>query len=207
MTWASRSMAWFPAVILALTVTCVVLGAVWDPRAWLGVPAALYALPLLAFRVHQRFAPVRPGVSRLRGASYDPWWGSQQIQWVYLAFPALEALLRAVPGAFSWWLRAWGARVGRGVYWTPSLTVGDRSLLDIGDGALFGYGVALTAHVVVPTDGGDLLAIVRPVRVGAGAFVGAGVVLGPGAVVAEGEVVAAGTARAGVRLTSRQTAT
>jgi acetyltransferase-like isoleucine patch superfamily enzyme len=77
-------------------------------------------------------------------------------------------------------------------------------LLEIGEGALFGHGVAITAHVVVPTDGGELLAIVRPVRVGAGAFVGAGVVLGPGAVVAAAEVVPAGSARAGVRLSAGQ---
>ena len=205
MTTASRLMSWFPAAVIALALLAAVCGVVVDARAWLGGPGALDVRPVVADRLHQRFAPLRPGVHRLRAPAYNAWWGTQQIQWIYLAFPALEALLRAVPGVFSWWLRAWGARIGRGVYWTPTLTVGDRGLLDVGDGALFGYGVAISAHVVQPSDGGELLALVRPVRVGAGAFVGAGVVLGPGAVVAQGEVVPAGTVRAGVTITARRT--
>ncbi|MFM2163270.1 MAG: hypothetical protein RLZZ383_2782 [Pseudomonadota bacterium] len=204
MTGWSRCLLFFPALVLGLALASAGVGLFLAPWGWLGVPVSLYGVPLVAYRLHQRWVPMRPGVSRLRAPRYNPWWGTQQIQWVYLAFPALEAALRAVPGAFSLWLRAWGAKVGRGVYWTPTLTVGDRGLLEIGEGALFGHGVAITAHVVVPTDGGELLAIVRPVRVGAGAFVGAGVVLGPGAVVAAAEVVPAGSARAGVRLSAGQ---
>jgi hypothetical protein len=200
MTWASRGMAWFPALVLAAAAGAfAAFVAAPSVVTALGVPLALYGLPLAAWRAHQRWAPLREGVSRLRGSAYDPWWGGHQIQWIYLAFPALEAALRAVPGLFSWWLRAWGSTVGHGVYWTPGLTIADRSLLVVGDGAIFGHNVAISAHVVQPTDGGDLLRVVRAVRVGAGAFVGAGAVLGPGAVVADGVTVPAGSAWVGGR--------
>jgi acetyltransferase-like isoleucine patch superfamily enzyme len=73
-------------------------------------------------------------------------------------------------------------------------------MLDIGEGAVFGYGVRISGHIVKPTaDGQDLLCVVRAVRVGAGAFVGAGVVLGPGAQIEEGAVVDAGTSVVGTR--------
>ena len=89
--------------------------------------------------------------------------------------------------------------MGRQVYWTPAITVADRSLLDIGDHVIFGHEVRLSSHIIRPTRDDDLLCIVRPVRIGTGAFVGAGVVLGPGAVVQPGELVAAGTIRTGGR--------
>lgn len=38
-----------------------------------------------------------------------------------------------IPGIFSCWLRLWGAKVGRDVYWTTRLEIADRSLLEIGD--------------------------------------------------------------------------
>jgi acetyltransferase-like isoleucine patch superfamily enzyme len=107
----------------------------------------------------------------------------------------LESALRAVPGLYSAWLRAWGARIGVGVYWTPTITVADRSLLQIDDHVVIGERFAASSHIIKPThDGTDLLLVVRSVRVGAGAFVGAGVVMGPGASVPAGAFVPSGTA-------------
>jgi acetyltransferase-like isoleucine patch superfamily enzyme len=200
MTWRSRAMAWFPALVIAAALLGLA-AFVASPGVGTALlaPAALYGLPLAAWRLHQRAWPLREGAGLLRGAAYDAWWGGHQIQWVYLAFPSLEAALRAAPGLYSAWLRAWGSAIGRDVYWTPGLTIADRSLLVVGDGAIFGHGVAISAHVVKPTDGGDLLRVVRGVRVGAGAFIGAGAVLGPGAVVEDGAVVPAGAAVLGGR--------
>lgn len=198
MTPLSRALALFPAVVLG----CAALALLWlvsspGPAPGLALVASLYGLPLAAFHLHQRFHPVQPGVSRLDRPVYDPWWGSHQIQWVYLAFPALEAALRAVPGLFSLWLRAWGSEVGARVYWTPRLEIADRSLLVVGDGVLFGQGARLTAHVIKPTRDGGLLCVVRPVRIGDGAFIGAEAVLGPGTTVAPGALVPAGSAHLG----------
>jgi hypothetical protein len=194
MTPLSRMMALFPAILLGL-VAADLLWLIFAPGILpvLGLPLLLYGLPLACFRLHERLHPVTQGRTNLAGADYSAWWGGHQLQWIYLAFPALETVLRAVPGLFSAWLRAWGSTIGDGVYWTPELTIADRSLLQIGDGVIFGQRVALTAHLIKPADGGKLHCIVRKVVVGERAFVGAGSTLGPGAVIAPGSLVPTGT--------------
>jgi serine acetyltransferase len=195
MSLASRLLLWFPALHLA----AALVAAAWFVVApgWLAalaLPAAVYGLPLVAWRVHQRAAPLREGVSRLVSGPYSPWWGSHQLQWWFIAAPALEEALRAVPGLFSLWLRAWGADVGAGVYWAPGLMLADRPLLTVGDRAVFGHGVQISAHIIKPTDEGrDLLCVVRRVRIGERAFLGAACRLGPGVVVGPGVLVAAGS--------------
>jgi hypothetical protein len=195
MSLASRLLLWFPALHLAATL----LAIAWFVAApgWataLAAPAAVYGLPLAVWRVHQRLAPLREGVSRLVSGPYSPWWGSHQLQWWFIAVPALEEALRAVPGLFSLWLRAWGAQVGAGVYWAPGLVLADRPLLEVGDRVVLGHGVQISAHIIKPTDEGrDLLCVVRRVRVGDGAFLGAACRLGPGVVVGAGVLVAAGS--------------
>jgi hypothetical protein len=188
-TLRSRLLSWFPALHLA----GLVAAAGWllaAPGAGAAAALALwtYALPVAAFRVLHRMAPLVEGVSRLDGPRFSPWWGGHQLQALFLAWPALEAILRLVPGLFSLWLRAWGSHVGRGVYWTPRLEVTDRSLLDVGDGVIVGQGVGLYAHVVTPRPDG-LLLFVRRITIGAGAFVGAGARIGPGVRVDPGAVV------------------
>ena len=73
--------------------------------------------------------------------------------------------LRGSP-VWSWYLRANGARVGRGVY-VNSLKVGDHNLLEIGDGAVIGSDAHVSGHVV---EHGRLLT--GRVRIGARAVVG-----------------------------------
>ena len=197
MTWQSRLVALFPALMvvgmLGLVVTVArAPSAAAAALALLGLLAWTYLVPPLMYRLHDRLWPLRTGGSRLVGGGYSPWWGGHQLQLVYYALPWLEALLRLVPGVYSAWLRLWGSRVGRGVYWTPAVELGDRALLDIGDGVVFGHRAVVFGHVIKPRRG-NLLLVVKKVTVGAGAFVGAGVVLAPGAVVAPGAFVEAGT--------------
>jgi acetyltransferase-like isoleucine patch superfamily enzyme len=195
MTIASRILALFPAFVVVTTLTAVVVfllaPGVFTAAA---IPATIYGLPLAAHRVHAARHPVGRSVEKLVSSDYSPWWASHQFQWVFIAFPVLETLLRAVPGLFSLWLRAWGAQVGRGVYWTPTLTVLDRGLLEIGDHVVFGHRVSLSSHIIRPTKrGDDLLCVIQPIRIGSGAFIGAGSVLGPGTVVGAGTLVEAGS--------------
>lgn len=193
MTWLSRLMALFPALVVAGALALIGL-AVWcaQPLLLLAAIAFVYLGPLLAYRLHDKLWPLRTGGSHLVGAKYSPWWGGHQIQLVFYAFPWLEAALRLVPGLYSAWLRAWGSTVGQQVYWTPAVEIGDRALMVIGDGVVFGHRVAAFCHVIKPRKG-NMLLVVRKVTVGSGAFVGAGVVLAPGAVVAPGAFVEAGT--------------
>lgn len=186
MTLLSVLLSWFPAVVLlaaAVSFICLCL--------FPGVPAALallfslYGFPVLVYRLHQWAYPVKEGISYLQGNQYSPWWGSHQIQAIYLAFPALEALLRLIPGAFSLWLRLWGSRVGCRVYWTPTIEIADRGLLEIGDRVIFGHQVGLYPHAVKPRKQ-DLMLYVKRIKIGSDVFLGAWCHLGPGTVVSDG---------------------
>lgn len=178
MTPASWLFAFVPALFLAAIAVSVYFKSV------LGVFVVVFLVPPLLHRT----LPLKPGVYDLKERRFNAWWASHQLQLLFIAVPALEALLRCVPGLYSAWLRLWGSRVGAGVYWTPRMEVLDRGLLEVGDGVVFGHKVELYGHTVMPKQ--ERLALyVNRVRVGAGAFVGAGSRLAPGVVVAEGAVV------------------
>lgn len=186
MTLRARLFGLFPAVWMLAVLACALL-LVTLP----GLPSLLllgfmvYLLPVLCFRVHDAIWPLVEGRSRIDAPGYSPWWGGHQFQVMYSAFPALEAALRLVPGLYSAWLRLWGSRVGRRVYWTPLAEITDRSLLDIGDGAVFGHRVACYGHLIKRRHD-RLILYVRRIRIGMGVLLGAGSRLGPGARIDDG---------------------
>jgi hypothetical protein len=189
MTLLSNILAFFPAlVILAAGVSVYWLCVVPGIFSILAIVLSLYGLPLLAYHLHNYFYPIADGISYLRGDNYSPWWGSHQIQSIYIAFPALETLLRLIPGAFSAWLRLWGAQIGQGVYWTPHLEIADRSLITIGDRVVFGYQVALCSHVIKPKKD-NLMLYVKKIQIGDDVFVGAGSRLSAGTEIKAGTFV------------------
>ncbi len=186
MTLTARLMYLLPPAHLACMLTAA-LGVAASPGllSLMGLLATIYLLPLVLFRLHDLRWPLLEGRSSLLGEGYNPWWGSSQLQWTFVTFPALEAALRMVPGLFSVWLRAWGSQVGRGVIWTPQLSLMDRNLLVIGDHAVFGHHVGLSAHLVASRDG-DLELVIARIHVGRGAMVGANTWLAPGATLGAG---------------------
>lgn len=173
-----RLMAAWPWILLVLVVASGTFVGAW------AAVAVIYLLPPALHRLHGWRFPLREGAHALVGAGYVPWWGSHQLQLPFIAFPALEAILR-VTGLYSPWLRLWGASVGRGVYWTPLVEITDRSLLEIGDGVIVGHKCGFYAHAVKPARG-SLYVFLKRIRVGSGAFLGAGSGFGPGAVVEAG---------------------
>jgi hypothetical protein len=181
-----RACALFPALHLA-AIAAALLALLRDPSpATLGLLlAAVYLLPVAAYRLLGWRHPLREGVSCLDEPRFSPWWGGHQVQALFIAAPPLEGVLTLVPGLFSLWLRLWGSRVGRGVYWTPRVEIADRGLLDIGDGAIVGHKVEMYAHVVRRRRG-RLVLHVRRIVIGRGAFLGAGTRLGPGVRIADG---------------------
>lgn len=181
MSPAGRLLTFFPALVIACAAACVVAAIVTRSPLWLlALLFSIYGLPLLVFRAINLIRPLREGRSYLDGPRYSPWWGSHNIQRLYIAFPPLESLLQLIPGAFSLWLRLWGSRVGKRVYWTPRVEIADRSLLDIGDDVVFAHKVECYAHAIKPRRG-RLILYVRRIRIGSRVFVGAGTRIGPGA--------------------------
>ena len=193
MTFLSTILLFFPTFILILTGTAIVYLA-YSPNIFsiMAVLLSIYGLPLLVYRLHQWVFPVQEGISYLRGNEYSPWWGSHQIQVIYIAIPVFEAMLRLIPGAFSCWLRLWGAKVGRDVYWTPGLEIADRGLIEIGDRVVMGHRIAISSHIIKPRKQ-NLMLYVKKVKIGNDVFLGAGCILAPGVVIRDATFLAMAT--------------
>ncbi len=186
MTAFGRIISFYPALILSLTA----LDIFWfAARPSVIQPALLivivYLLPPATFRLHNLFFPVRDRLSNLSERRYSPWWGAHQIQLLFIALPQLEALLRLVPGLYSAWLRVWGSKVGRKVYWTPNVEITDRHLLEIGDRVVVGHKTKFLGHAIKPKDG-EMILYTRVITVGNDVFIGAGSRIGPGAKIGDG---------------------
>ena len=193
MTFLSRLLLFFPALVIGISglffgLLFVASNELEALLCLLLIGLTLYGLPLLAYRLHNQLYPITEGVSYLQGKAYSPWWGSHQIQLIYIAFPWLETLLRLVPSMFSVWLRLWGADVGRQVYWAPGLEIADRGLLSVGDRAIIGHRVGLYAHVIKPKRK-DLMLYVKRIHIGSDSFIGSASRIGPGVVIKSGDYV------------------
>lgn len=186
MTAMGRAVSFYPTLILSLTGATIIWFAYRPSPVQ---PAALifvvYLLPPMTLRIHELFFPLREGLSKLSDPKYSPWWGAHQIQVIYIALPQLEALLRLVPGLYSFWLRLWGSRVGRKVYWTPNIEITDRSRLEIGDRVVFGHKCKLLGHAIKPK-GDEVILYMRAIKIGNDVFIGAGSRIGTGAVISDG---------------------
>lgn len=186
MTFLSLVLSCFPALVMVGAIGSFLYLCAFPGLLSLGVVLfVLYGVPVLVYRLHALIFPIQEGISYLGGKTYSPWWGSHQIQAIYITFPALEAFLRLIPGVFSFWLRLWGSKVGQNAYWTPGLEIADRGLLEIGDRVIFGHQVGLYSHVIKPRRR-NLMLYVKRVKIGNDVFLGAWSHLGPGTTVSDG---------------------
>ncbi len=183
MSPVNRLFSYFPLLITIAAISALGVFAAW-PNGWSGALVAfvIYLLPPMVLRIMLRWAPLKPGIIAISHRRFCSWLASHHIQAFYDALPYLESLLRVIPGFYSMWLRMWGSRVGYGVEWAVRMDVLDREMMEIGNRVVFAREVELSAHVRQKVETG-LRVLVRPVRVGAYAFIGAGSRMGPGAVV------------------------
>lgn len=194
MTLRGKLITLFP--LFTLTLAALSLGLIGKRSYLLGFICALtviYLLPPLVFRIHQWIAPIALGMTRISGPDYSPWWGTHQIQLLFIAIPQLESFLRLIPGFYSAWLRLWGAKIGHSVYWTPRVEIIDRSLIEIGNQVLIGHHVILVSHVIDQSKSKGQILYVKPIKIGNGCFIGAGSVISPGCEIADGAKLDAGT--------------
>jgi acetyltransferase-like isoleucine patch superfamily enzyme len=192
MTWASKIFTLFPTLHIGLILSSVLFFALYPSvRSLALIISTIYLFPLACFRLLNLVTPIREGKSDILAKQFSPWWAGHQIQSLFISVPSLEAVLRMIPGAFSLWLRLWGSRIGKKVYWTPGTVHYDRNLLEVGDGVVFGERSLSVCHVISPKKNSAELTIAK-VRLGAGAFVGAACVLSPGVTMEPKSFVKAG---------------
>lgn len=108
----------------------------------------IYILPPLLFRVLHLFYTFEPGGYRLSDKELLIWWYGAQLQLLFARLPFLEELLRIPPFVYSAWLRLWGAKIGKLVYWSPRIEILDRNLIEIGDRTVVGYGAKFSSHLI-----------------------------------------------------------
>src|SRR3984957_14888072 len=181
---------WFPILHLVL-IAFTSIQFIQQPGfvALLELVAAIYLLPLILFRLYSLKYPVKPGRWNLKAAGRNDWWVGHQLQMIYAVMPTFEALLRLLPGAYSAWLRLWGSKVGKRVYWTPNVEIIDRQFLRIGDDVIFGHRVICTCHAVTKKPTGELILLVRWINIGSDVFIGALARIGPGVRIPASKVV------------------
>ena len=169
-----------PLLHAAATIACFL-----SPYPWLA-PAVLYLAPLIPGRILRETLRSSPPEIAIGSSTFLRWWACFQCQVLFLRFPALEELLRLLPGMYSLWLRLWGSRIGSLTYWAPGTIILDRGFLEIGDKVVFGAGVRINPHVM---ENNSLL--LAPVKIGDDAMIGGYSLLTAGTEIAADEATRA----------------
>ena len=183
-------LGYLPFLHLAAVIALTVLGSLGYVRfGWAWSLAVLYVLPPMVVRTATWLGGARPqGRFDVNSSAFLKWWFAAQWQIIFNRLPFLEELLRMWPGIYSLWMRLWGARVGKFVYWSPGVRVLDRQLLQVGDRVVFGAGVRLNGHVLLPNDSGTMELAVGTISIGSDTLVGGYSLLLAGVQVEGGQV-------------------
>lgn len=178
---------------LHIIIILVTLFVPWAGLGWRtgGAVALLYLLPPVVARCILKIWPIREGIIQMPSRDYFIWWILLNLQVVFCRLSFLEELMRLVPGAYGVWLRLWGSKIGRFIYWAAGLQILDRSFLDIEDGVVFGAGVRLNPHVVARNDSGQMELLLATVHLGKRSFIGGYALLTAGTRVADDESIRA----------------
>ncbi len=159
-------------VVMVLTVATLPAAEHWSHWTWCLAPVALLLVPPIVVRVLLTVRPLPTSDIAIGSNAFMVWWLSSQWQALFNRLPWIEEGMRLVPGLYSLWLRLWGSRVGKLVYWTPGLRVLDRSLIHVGDRVAFGFGVNISPHIIMPNKERILVLRVAAVRIGEDSVVG-----------------------------------
>jgi hypothetical protein len=186
MTLFGRISTYFPLLHILLLIFSLA-GFVLDPglTALIAILVIAYLLPPLLLRLYSLKYPPEPGKWILNRPERCDWWIAHQLQLSYAVVPLLESLLRLIPGAYSSWLRLWGSKVGKNIYWTPRVEILDRHMMVMGNNIVFGHRVVCCSHIINQKQNGDLVLILQPVNIGSDSLIGAGAHLGPGVQIPE----------------------
>lgn len=147
----------------------------------------VYLLPPILYRILSKIIPVTIGKSTL-GPNQAPsgWMVAHRLQLTYHIFPFIEGILNSLPGIYTNWLRLWGCKIGRMVYWAPDVRVYDRTHLNIGDNTFIG-GAMLSCHIGTPDGKGNTQLYFSPIKIGSNCFISTQCNIGPGSVINDKE--------------------
>ena len=180
MTFLSKIFTLFPCVHLFMIIYSIMCFSLNPSKKGITfIFLSIYFFPLICFRALTLITPTKEGVSDILSKKFSPWWAGHQIQLLLITLPWLEDILKTIPGCYSFWLRLWGSKIGKNIYWTPGTINYDRNLLEIGDNVIMGEKVITSGHIITPQRGKGLLKVAR-VCIGKRSFIGAFSMLAPG---------------------------
>jgi hypothetical protein len=181
MTWGGKIVSMFPIIYFFVSFSWIYkMFLHFEHLDFLILIGIIYLFPLITHRIHFYFFPFSDGYWVLSEKKYNPWWASHMFQYPFIAIPWLESLIHFFPGLYSMWLRAWGSKVGKDVFWTPRIEIVDRGLMVIGDKVIFGHISGFCSHMVADIDGKPSL-VIKKIIIGDKVFIGADSQMGPGA--------------------------
>ena len=163
-------------ISLALVVTCIPGNLV--SRFLVGVVWLLLLPPLLARLVLKAGLPT--GEIAVPSETFFRWWTTWQLQAVFNRLTWIEEFLRIIPGAYSAWLRLWGANIGQLTLWSPGVRIFDRPLLDIGDDVVLGIDTRIVGHFGGLDADGRSTFTLGLITIGDRCVIGASALLAPG---------------------------
>lgn len=175
--------AFFPLLHSFLSIFFCILAFKLHSFFWFVSIFNIYLLPPFLWRLLQLNFTLVEGsqVIGVKSKHTSMWFISYWLQYSYMVFPFFERALMLIPGLYSQWLRIWGSKIGKNVYWHPRVTILDRMGLQIGDWVSFGDQVYLSCHLVRRKNGVMTL-LYRPISIGHKVLVGFSSHLGPGTV-------------------------
>lgn len=160
----------------------------------LAAMATPYLFPLICYRILTFIYPIKEGASYIgiNEKKFSPWLFSLRLQQIYIVFPIFERLLFFLPGIYAIWLRMWGSKIGKNVFFVPNIIVHDRGFLELGDNIVFGDRAYLSSHFLEVRNG-RFMVYLKKVTIGSNVFIGAMSHLGPGTKISPNTKVPAGT--------------
>jgi hypothetical protein len=167
-------LGYIPFLHVASVIGLLTLSWKGNELGWLALVAlgVLYLLPPLAVRFTQPDILRQQDHHPLGSKEFLTWWYATQWQILFNRLPLFEEALRLVPGLYSVWLRLWGAKIGRLVYWSPGLRLTDRPFLEIGDRVVLGIDAKLYPHFMAKLPSGRTQLVLATITIGHDALVG-----------------------------------
>jgi hypothetical protein len=183
-----RAMWFYPTLQIA-AIGCALVKFIQSPSWKAGglVFFLVYLLSPLLYQIIRLAIPIKTGRQQL-GPEQDPsgWMIAHRLQMIYLIFPFIEGVLNSLPGIYSNWLKLWGSKIGRMVYWAPDVKILDRTHLTVGDRTFVG-GAVLSCHLAIPKKEGIPELVFQPITIGSDVFISTQSNLGPGSRIADKE--------------------
>lgn len=151
----------------------------------LSIPIAIYFVPLFIYRTHCLIWPLKKIIQTQNYVAYER---TLCLQLTFSAIHLFEYILGVIPGAFSWWLRLWGSKIGKNIFWGPGFIMMDRGFLRVGDSCFFGSGICMIGHVASPSRD-DLRVYLANIHIGNQVFIGGESRIAPGVQIDSGVVI------------------